>query len=206
MTGKTAELEKRKPLQTRAVATYEKLLASTGHLLSDLGIDNISTNRIVDHAGLTPPAFYRYFRDKYHVLETLGERLMEVQNTIIAERTAGLEPQEHFRIPADILEDLLVDTVEATKDFPGGPWLTRALRAVPNLQKVRLKSHQAVAGYLVEIAMEIEPDRDRDAAYREARLAIELGYAAVEMCLEEDDLDVRAVMRETAKAIAALSD
>ena len=92
-----------------------------------------------------------------------------------------------------------------TKAFPGGEWLTRALRAVPVLQQVRLKSHREMANYFVDLALEREPGRDRAAAYQEARLSIELGYAAIEMVLEEESHNVRSVMRATARATATLS-
>lgn len=55
----------RRPKQERSQATYELLLNVAGELLAEVGIDRISTNLICARAGLTPPALYRYFDDKY---------------------------------------------------------------------------------------------------------------------------------------------
>src|SRR3546814_10094546 len=52
-------------------------------LFRSVGIELISTNMIAARAGLTPPALYRYFGDKYAVLEALGRRLMERQNAVL---------------------------------------------------------------------------------------------------------------------------
>src|SRR3546814_16662718 len=47
------------------------------------GIERSSNNMIAARARLTPPALYRYFGDKYAVLEALGRRLMERQNAVL---------------------------------------------------------------------------------------------------------------------------
>src|SRR5580698_5240605 len=71
------------PLQRRARATKERLLDVAGELLAEVGVERISTNLICARAGMTPPALYRYFSDKYAVLEALGQRLMDRQNTAL---------------------------------------------------------------------------------------------------------------------------
>ena len=60
------------PKQERALQTRERLLDVAGELLGEVGIERISTNMIAARAGVTPPALYRYFGDKYAVLEALG--------------------------------------------------------------------------------------------------------------------------------------
>ncbi|MFH5960663.1 TetR/AcrR family transcriptional regulator, partial [Clostridium perfringens] len=67
----------------RARRTRERLLDVAGVLLGEVGIERISTNLICERAGLTPPALYRYFPNKYAVLEGLGQRLMERQDTVL---------------------------------------------------------------------------------------------------------------------------
>src|ERR1700679_586070 len=71
------------PQQERAVQTRDHLLDVAGELLGEVGFENISTNMICARAGMTPPALYRYFKDKYAVLEALGERLMARQNAVL---------------------------------------------------------------------------------------------------------------------------
>ena len=43
-------------------------------MLEEVGFERLSTNMICKRAGLTPPALYRYFPNKYAVLKELGER------------------------------------------------------------------------------------------------------------------------------------
>jgi AcrR family transcriptional regulator len=81
MTGMRVSTAKRPsarvaPTQLRSVQTRERLLDVAGELLADVGIELTSTTLICARASVTPPALYRYFKDKYAVLDALGRRLM----------------------------------------------------------------------------------------------------------------------------------
>lgn len=185
----------RKPQQHRSRRTYERLLDVTGQLLEEVGVDRVSTNLVAERAGVSPPTVYHYFTDKYALFRALGERLMAAQNALVA---IEIDQPE-----AEIAATLRAH-VRLTRDFPGGIWVMRMLRAVPQLAEVRLASHRALAGALVAQAMREMPGGDREELERIARLAIEIGYAAVEMTLEEPGLEIEATMRLAARAIRSL--
>ena len=75
-------LEKNKPRQERAKRTYEGILAAAAELLVEVGVERISTNITAERAGITVPALYRYFPNKYAVLNALGAVLMDRQNEV----------------------------------------------------------------------------------------------------------------------------
>ena len=75
-------LEKNKPRQARAKRTYEGILTAAAQLLVEIGVERISTNLIAERAGITVPALYRYFPNKYSVLHALGAVLMDSQNDV----------------------------------------------------------------------------------------------------------------------------
>lgn len=187
----------RKPVQKRAIATYEKLLDAAGELLEELGVERISTNLVAKRAGVSPPTLYNYFSDKYDLLAALGERLMERQNALVP-----LDPGVDERAIAAAL----LAHIEVTLAHPGGPWVMRMLRAVPQLAEVRLASHRALAAQLVEQALALDPSIDRTSLERRCRLVVELGYAALEMVFDESGQDAEAIMLDTARAIGALLD
>ena len=70
-------LEKNRPQQQRAIKTYEAILSAAGELLCEVGLERISTNNIAERAGVTVPALYRYFPNKYAVINALAGRLLE---------------------------------------------------------------------------------------------------------------------------------
>lgn len=185
----------RRPTQQRALATYERLLDAAGELLAEVGVERISTNLVAARAAVSPPTLYHYFEDKYDLLAALGERLMAAQNDLVA-----LDPgQDEAAITR-----VLVAHVELTRASPGGAWVMRMLRAVPQLADVRLASHRQLAAQLAHQAWVADPWADRTELNRKARLSVDMGYAAIELVLDEPDLDVEAVMADTARAIRAV--
>lgn len=193
---------KKQPAQQRATETYERILEVTAQTLADVGIERLSTNLVCERAGLTPPALYRYFPNKYALLSELGQRLMQAQN----ERVDRWITLEVFSGGVDRLEraieGLIIDTYEATVQTVGGVWIMRALRAVPALQQVRLASHTAVTQEQTRLLAQALPEADAAELQLVSRIVVELIYATVEMIFDEP-LDVKAVARTVAGMIAS---
>ncbi len=192
------------PVQDRAYRTRERLLDVAGALLGELGIERISTNLVAQRAGVTPPALYRHFRDKYDLLGALCERLMRRQDDVLlawldrwprGARVEGLTAQ---------LGDLFRLTAQVTDREPGGVWIERALRAVPQLAPIRLASHRYVTDRITDVVCEQAPDQDRASLWRKVRLAVELGYAVDEMLHEEDRIAREDLFADAARAIEAI--
>ncbi|NRF65509.1 TetR/AcrR family transcriptional regulator [Aquincola sp. S2] len=194
---------KARPRQERAQDTFERILAVTAELLGELGIERLSTNLVCERAGLTPPALYRYFPNKYALLRELGERLMAVQNELLA---AWATPQT-MKLPRPAFERsvlvLFAQTLELTQQAPGGVWITRALRAVPALQEVRIGSHRQVTGLIEAAFMSAWPEADRERVRVLARLSVEASYATTEMLFDDPALDAQAVGTTLASMIAS---
>ncbi|MBO9695421.1 MAG: helix-turn-helix transcriptional regulator [Sphingopyxis sp.] len=196
----------RSPQQDRARRTRARLLDVAGELLAEAGIERISTNMIAARAGLTPPALYRYFGDKYAVLEALGRRLMERQNAVLDAWLARHAPGGIASM-ADHIGDLLSRNAAVTRAEPGAVWILRALHASPQLVHVRLESHRHVTDRLVDACAPHLPGIDRKSLWPRLRLAVEIGFAADEMLCEEDRIPADAVRAETASMLrAALLD
>lgn len=190
------------PKQDRAVQTRDRLLDIAGGLLSEVGIERISTNMIASRAGVSPAALYRYFKDKYAVLEALGRRLMERQNAALylwlnTHQTGGLQAL------GDHVEDLLRVTADITSREPGGVWILRALRAVPQLAHVRVDSHREVTDAMLEVYAPLLPKVSRKALWRRLRMTVEYGYAIDEMLNEEDRIPRDEIFREAAVLLAS---
>jgi AcrR family transcriptional regulator len=190
------------PKQDRAVQTRDRLLDIAGGLLGEVGIERISTNMIAARAGVSPAALYRYFKDKYGVLEALGRRLMERQNEALyawlrTHKAGGLQAL------GDHVEDLLRATAEITGSEPGGVWIERALRAVPQLAHVRVESHREVTDAMLEVYAPLLPNVSRKALWRRLRMTVEYGYAIDEMLNEEDRIPRDEIFREAAVLLAS---
>lgn len=194
---------KMQPAQQRAAVTFERILDVGAQTLADVGIDRLSTNLVCERAGLSPPALYRYFPNKYALLCELGRRLMERQNEVIPRwitpevlvgARGGLEKA---------LQGLLLDTYRVTRETTAGVWITRALRAVPALASVRLDSHAKVSQAQVALLEAAYPGADPEQLRLVSRVTVELIYAAVELLFDESPLNAQAVSQLVAAMVAS---
>lgn len=188
------------PKQDRARQTRERLLDVAGDLLAEVGLERISTNMIAARAGLTPPALYRYFDDKYAVIEALGRRLMERQNDVL-ERWIARHAAGGIAGMANHIGDLLAENGAVTRAEPGAVWILRALHASPRLVHVRLESHRHVTDRLAEACAPYLRDIERETLWSRLRLAVELGFAADEMLYEEDRVSAEMVLAQVAATL-----
>lgn len=190
-----------KPRQRRSAETVVRILAAASALLDEVGFDRLTTNIICERAGLTPPALYRHFSSKYAVVEELGRRLMEAQNVALYH---FLESQPAVLLPWQALSAMLKGQYDETCRQPGGRWIMRSLHSTPALVHVRLESHQSVVDHLVARHLAMAPDTGHDGIARRYRIAVDAGYAIVELLLDQPTLDVDAVTTDAAKMIEGL--
>lgn len=191
-----------RPRQDRAQQTYERLLDITGLLLAEVGIDSISTNMICARAGMTPPALYRYFSDKYALIEALSDRLMSRQFKVVE---AWLVTHAPNGIPAlaQNVEPLLRALAQVTAEQPGAIWVYRAMRAIPRLTQVRLASHQRVADRLSEVYAQLMPGISPSLIWTRTRISVEFCYATDEMIAESGGDDA-ALFIEAGRMLGSL--
>ncbi|HJW57068.1 MAG TPA: TetR/AcrR family transcriptional regulator [Burkholderiaceae bacterium] len=201
-TRKPSLATKKMPAQQRATDTYELILEVAAQMLVDVGIERLSTNMVCERAGLTPPALYRYFPNKYALLCELGQRLMQRQNELIPQ---WITPQVLSGPVVDLekaLAGLLLDTYKVTKKTTGGVWILRTLRAVPTLQKIRLDSHALVTEAQVRMLVDVFPDVPPKELMLVGRVAVDMIYAGVEL-LFDVPLSAPAVSKVVAAMVAS---
>ena len=189
-------LEKNKPQQERAKRTYEAILAAAAELLVEVGVERISTNLVAERAGITVPALYRYFPNKYAVLNALGAVLMDKQNEAFQQWFDHYLGLGDLKLLLDNIYELLKRTHDVTQEQIGGLEIVQALRAVAPLQEVRLASHRVVAGQLAEVIAQLWARPVDDLIRIQTRLTIDTGYAIVEMALEDNTLANETLLRE----------
>lgn len=180
---------KRDPTQLRALETCERILDAAAHLLGEVGIERLSTNLICERAGLSPPALYRYYPNKYAVLAELGVRLMMSQNELLENWATPATMKLPAAKFAQRIRQLFLDTLEMTRQATAGEWITRALRAVPSLAPVRLESHAHVTGLLVAAFEVAWPEVPESRVRLVSRLAVEVMYSAHELMFDDPSLD-----------------
>lgn len=194
-------LEKNRPQQQRAVQTYEGILKAAGELLVELGVERISTNIIAERAGITVPALYRYFKNKYAVLYALGARLMDRQNHILVQwHETHFNPGDPEKMFLEV-EGLVRDTYEVTRQQDSSLPVLAAMRAIPILQEVRLQSHKHMTQWLLSQWLAFYQVEDESRIALQSRLSMEVAMTAVEIAIEDGDTSAEAAIEEAARII-----
>lgn len=171
-------------LSPRAQAMRQRLMQAGAELLGEVGIERISTNLVAARAGVTPPIFYRHFKDKYELLAALGEDLMQRQNKVLTDWLDG-NGQAGFEGLIQAHRQFLLSSIEVTATQPGAVWIMRALRAVPSLSNVRTQSHELVTGRILDAILPFLPGADLAELRLRTRIAVEAGYSIIELALED---------------------
>lgn len=194
-------LEKNRPQQERAIQTYERILEAAAELLEEVGVERISTNLIARQAGITVPALYRYFSNKYAVLYALGARLMDKQNQVLVDWHEGYFTPGSNELLLANFEEIIRKTFDVTHAQRAGLQILLAMRVVPVLQEIRLQSHKTMAQWLVGRWQETIDIPDPQKLALQGRLAMEISTAAVEMALEDPEMPVELAISEAARAL-----
>lgn len=174
-------------LSPRAAATRLRLMQAGAELLGEVGIERISTNLVAQRAGVTPPVFYRHFKDKYELLAAMGEDLMLRQNAVL-EAWLDHNIQDGYDGLIKAHYQFLLSSIQVTAAVPGAVWIMRALRAVPSLSAVRTGSHEYVTDRIMAVMQPLLPQADPVELRRRSRIAVEAGYSVIEMALEDPSL------------------
>ena len=194
------------PQQDRAIATYERLLETAGKLLAARDFEKVSTNLIAEQAGVSPPALYRYFSDKYDLIGAAGTRWTERKDKSIFVISRRIRSELDFVLTTSMVEDLLHEMIEITESVTGGVAIMKCLRTVPRLNHIVNQSHDKMAQALSDAAVEAYPGIDGAQIYRQVRLSMEIGYSAMEFVLGDPRVDRKQTLRDASLAIAAFSD
>jgi AcrR family transcriptional regulator len=203
-TGSAPSLEaKSVPSRARGKTTYEAVLATAGELLAEVGFERLTTNLVCERAGLTPPALYRYFPNKYALLAELARRLMEAQDEAVfawMEEGGGLDDTVEGAVAKNLrLQKQLIDI---TRNHPGGLWILRAMRAIPVLDEVRAASRNKVLERFYGLMRDAYPTVSDEHLRTAMRLSEQMNYAAIEMIIEDPSLDQDRVAEEVSWIIS----
>ncbi|MBB3889968.1 AcrR family transcriptional regulator [Phenylobacterium haematophilum] len=185
------------PSRPRGKNTYEAVLATAGEVLAEVGFERLTTNLVCERAGLTPPALYRYFPNKYALVSELARRLMEAQDEAVFEwldEGGAISTTLEEAVEKNLR--LQKRQIEITRRQPGGLWILRAIRAVPAFQEVRTASRNKVLDRMYEFLRRAYPNVSDDHLRTAMRLSEQMTYAAVEMIIEDPSLDDDRVAEE----------
>ncbi|HEY2783288.1 MAG TPA: TetR/AcrR family transcriptional regulator [Steroidobacteraceae bacterium] len=157
------------PQQARSRESLGKLLKAAVEVLGQQGVAGTTIPRIAAHAGLTPGAVYRRFRNKDVLLETAILRILEDQNKLLL---MSLPVEAAAEIPLPRLAEQIISSLVVSSRVNA-----RLLRAVRQFlqekegstfwkkaSKLEIRTIEYLADLFAARSSEIKHDNPRAAA------------------------------------------
>jgi AcrR family transcriptional regulator len=115
---------RRAPVQLRSQQTVQRVLDAASALLQRVSLEEITTTRIAEEAGLSIGALYRFFPDKQTIIDAIAVRHVEQFKAsvepkllkLVIRDVAGLKKFEPARV-LDAVVDAYVVYLDAHPDF-----------------------------------------------------------------------------------------
>jgi AcrR family transcriptional regulator len=133
------------PRQQRARDAVQRILKATGELLDDAGFEALTTTAVAERAGVNIATLYRYFPDKFSIVQALAVAIEAAR----AERIARLLQQ--FAATDDwrpVLRAIVVALIDVRLQKTGARGLRRALHSAPQLWEVERGRRDRLAAQL----------------------------------------------------------
>jgi AcrR family transcriptional regulator len=174
------------PQQARSRESLRKLLKAAAEVLGQHGVEGTTIPRIAAHAGLTPGAIYRRFKDKDELLETMILGILDRQDERL--RT-GLTPEMTGQIPLPVFAEQIVHSLVVSYRANAG--LMRAMRQFVRTRRdtefwkkacrLEVRSYERLVDMFLANAKNIR--------HPEPKMAVSLGLMMVISTLHELVLD-----------------
>jgi len=115
---------RRAPLQLRSQQTVQRVLDAASALLQRVSLEEITTTRIAEEAGLSVGALYRFFPDKQTIIDAIAVRHVESFKAevepkllkLVASDIAGLKKFDPARVLDAVVDEYIV-YLDAHPDF-----------------------------------------------------------------------------------------
>jgi AcrR family transcriptional regulator len=170
------------PQQARSRESLRKLLKAAAEVLGQHGVEGATIPRIAAHAGLTPGAIYRRFRDKDALLEAVVLGILERQDERLR---LGIAPAAAGQIPLPVFAEQFIGSMVVSQRA-NAP-LLRAIRHfvhgkthTPFARKAARYETRALE-WMVELFLSHQPEM----SHPEPRMAVSMGLLMVASTLIE---------------------
>ena len=156
---------RRAPVQDRSRRRVATLIDATAQVLTDVGLERLSTNKVAKAAGMSVGSIYQYFPDKESLVDAVIQDRFRRLEQLIVERMSAIRDLSYRQGSETV--------VRATVDFfAAEPGLTEVLApflavppAVPEAQSAIERVHDLTRNYLLAAGPELSTHDVDLAAY-----------------------------------------
>lgn len=136
---------RREPVQARARERTRQILDTTGRLLEEVGLNDLTTILIAKELGVSVGSLYHYFPNKHAILYAMGEQWL-------ASMIAALEEMELQDLAGMSLEEFIGELIEQLlavyREQRGLLPLVQAMWGIPELHELDERHDELIIAHL----------------------------------------------------------
>ena len=175
-----------KPVQKRALARREQILAATAVLLEEVGQDDLTTILVAKRVGVSVGTLYHYFPNKYAILYALAEQWLGEWNLALLE----LEAHKIESLSLKKFVEMVLDrTLLVYKNQSGILPLVQAMFGVPELKELDSQHDELIIASMARMFRRLEITEDHAELSRLGSEWMEVSHALLLVIVDQNPTD-----------------
>lgn len=165
---------RREPVQARARERTRQILDTTGRLLEQVGLNDLTTILIAKELGVSVGSVYHYFPNKHAILYAMGEQWLASMTAALEELAQGnLEEMQLEQFISELLDRLVTVYREQRGLLP----LVQAMWGIPELHELDERHDELVINHLSGMFKRLDFQCPPNEMNRLARATLECCHA-----------------------------
>ncbi|MBC8380510.1 MAG: TetR/AcrR family transcriptional regulator [SAR92 clade bacterium] len=175
-----------KPVQKRALARREQILAATAVLLEEVGQDDLTTILVAKRVGVSVGTLYHYFPNKYAILYALAEQWLGEWNLALRELEAHKIESLSLK---KFVEKVMDRTLLVYKNQSGILPLVQAMFGVPELKELDSQHDELIIASMARMFRRLEITEDHAELSRLGSEWMEVSHALLLVIVDQNPTD-----------------
>ena len=175
-----------KPVQKRARARREQILAATAVLLEEVGQDDLTTILVAKRVGVSVGTLYHYFPNKYAILYALAEQWLGEWNLALLELEAHKIESLSLK---KFVEKVMDRTLLVYKNQSGILPLVQAMFGVPELKELDSQHDELIIASMARMFRRLEITEDQAELSRLGSEWMEVSHALLLVIVDQNPTD-----------------
>ena len=175
-----------KPVQKRALARREQILAATAVLLEEVGQDDLTTILVAKRVGVSVGTLYHYFPNKYAILYALAEQWLGEWNLALLELEAHKIESLSLK---KFVEKVMDRTLLVYKNQSGILPLVQAMFGVPELKDLDSQHDELIIASMARMFRRLEITEDQAELSRLGSEWMEVSHALLLVIVDQNPTD-----------------
>lgn len=174
------------PVQRRAMARRDDILAATAELLEEVGQDDLTTILVAKRVGISVGTLYHYFPNKYAIMYALAEQWIGEMDIVL--QALASEDIESYSVKT-FVERSVKQMLNVYRNQQGLLPLVQAMYGMPELKELDLIHDELIITSMAGMFRRMDISNQKHELNRLGRTYLELTHALIMVVINQNKAD-----------------